>query len=47
VEEGLGFVVHFILNFLELLEQYRAEFEVFSDEFVEIEQFGGFGKESG
>lgn len=47
LEEGLGFVVHFILNFLELLEQYRAEFEVFSDKFVEIEQFGGFGKESG
>ena len=47
MEEGLGFVVHFMLNCLELLEQGNAEFEVFGDEFAEIEQFGGFGKESG
>ncbi len=36
-----------MFNCLELLKQGSAEFEVFGDEFVEIEQFGGFRKESG
>jgi hypothetical protein len=36
-----------LFDCLELLEQGSAKFEVFGDEFVEIEQFGGFGKEGG
>jgi hypothetical protein len=45
LEDGLGLVVFVLLDFVQLLEEGGAEFEVFGDEFGEVQQLGGVGKE--
>ena len=45
LEDGLGLVVFVLLDFVQLLAEGGAEFEVFGDEFGEVQQLGGVGKE--
>ncbi len=45
MENGLGLVVFVLLDCVQLLEEVIAEFEVFGDEFGEVQQFAGVGKE--
>ncbi len=45
VEDSLGLVVFVLLDCVQLLEEGGAEFEVFGDEFGEVQQFAGVREE--